>query len=50
MNTNLEQAIQEAMAELDRQTDETDMMSDSETHKYDKKKKTVSGTDKMGVR
>ena len=48
MNTNLEQAIQEAMVELDRQTAETDMISESDRHKYDKKKKT--GTDKMGIR
>lgn len=40
MNTNLEQAIQEAMAELDRQTAESeDITSDKDTHKYEKRKK-----------
>ena len=42
MNTNLEQAIQEAMAELDRQSAESeDIPIDKDRHKYDKKKKTT---------
>ena len=40
MNTNLEQAIQEAMAELDRQTAETDeATAEKERFKFEKKKK-----------
>ena len=42
MNTNLEQAIQEAMAELDRQTADTeDTNTDKDRFKLEKKKKTT---------